>query len=706
MKKFILAALTSTMLFPAPILAVENMDEVSVSENFEEMDTVSLNQENSPVELNETTPSTIKIQFEEVNDDNTTKNYGNQISIRTGNNSVIDLIGNIPREYYFIQDPSTLVSSLKDGDKVQIKKIGTQSVPKPSQYNGTTPIYVTCQERKNDPIQIITLTGSDKVDNKGKISADSINTELKNNNIPYTVKNGLDYAYLDPICYSNNSQLKIIGYRNISHLGLTQVSDDVFDAAELTINFGKDSAKVYIQDLKPTNGKITLNARTLEDALNNYAKDKDKNPKITYKVSKLASNITFNAYGLKEGYTFTDAQKKDTVVYAILSEDTPVSLTVNNSIGGSQLIQINNLTLKDLGLKTSVPTGEAYGTINDKTAEVRSYFTKNYNKLEYVSCNFYSHKFAVDLTNADTSTLSTDEISGDISAKLKDDPSTLYTHEYTLVFENSSKPGEIVDRDKRQWKAFFKNGVSTTLKESDFPADVLPKGWKISAVQQAGSTEKKKKEVAEVSEAASINKGELELSIFSSDEIKVYVYGGKMPSNGGGGSSSEEPEEPTTPDTPMTPEDPTAPSIPSKGSAVMYRLFNPTTNEHLYTQDPAERDNLLNSGEWNNEGHGWTAPAVSSFPVYRVFNPNSGEHHYTKDKNEYDTLVNLGWTGEGKAFFSADDLDSKVTLFRLYNPSAPEAAQHHYTVYESERDDLIKDGWKFEGTAWYGLPMN
>ena len=149
----------------------------------------------------------------------------------------------------------------------------------------------------------------------------------------------------------------------------------------------------------------------------------------------------------------------------------------------------------------------------------------------------------------------------------------------------------------------------------------------------------------------------------------------------------------------------TNPSLEEESEEI-FRLFNPSTKAHLFTKDAREKESLLASGQWNNEGYAWTAPNVSSSPVYRLFNPNSGEHHYTMDKNEYDTLVNYGWVGQNTAFYSADSGEKKAALYRLYNSKAPQAAQHHYTLSEEERDNLIKEGWSLEGTAWYGLSLN
>ena len=151
------------------------------------------------------------------------------------------------------------------------------------------------------------------------------------------------------------------------------------------------------------------------------------------------------------------------------------------------------------------------------------------------------------------------------------------------------------------------------------------------------------------------------------------------------------------------PEEPAAPVVGTP--TPMYRLYNKLNGEHLFTTDKAERDNLLTSDTWSDEGQGWTAPSVSDTPVYRLLNPNTGDHHYTTDKNEFDTLPSYGWVAEGVAFFSADKDDAEnVILHRLYNPNAKGAGSHHYTADTNERDTLVAQGWKYEGTAWAGLP--
>ncbi|MDR2660632.1 MAG: C39 family peptidase [Lactobacillaceae bacterium] len=130
----------------------------------------------------------------------------------------------------------------------------------------------------------------------------------------------------------------------------------------------------------------------------------------------------------------------------------------------------------------------------------------------------------------------------------------------------------------------------------------------------------------------------------------------------------------------------------------IYRLYNITNMEHLYTKDTNEVTTLLkmfNTG-WRYEGAAWMSPDNAGVPVYRVYNPRSGEHLYTKDTNEVRVLSSRGWNKEGIAFYSDD---SGIDVYRLYNPHAGVGA-HFITRDENEKNVLISRGWKYEGVAW------
>lgn len=131
----------------------------------------------------------------------------------------------------------------------------------------------------------------------------------------------------------------------------------------------------------------------------------------------------------------------------------------------------------------------------------------------------------------------------------------------------------------------------------------------------------------------------------------------------------------------------------------MYRLYNPYSGEHLYTESASERDNLVRLG-WNYEGLGWNAPTSGS-EVYRLYNPYSSDHHYTMSRDEYDSLVSIGWVGENVCWHSAPK-SSGVPIYRQFNPYAW-IGTHNYTTSASERDHLVSLGWVDEGVAWYGV---
>ena len=134
---------------------------------------------------------------------------------------------------------------------------------------------------------------------------------------------------------------------------------------------------------------------------------------------------------------------------------------------------------------------------------------------------------------------------------------------------------------------------------------------------------------------------------------------------------------------------------PSSGQPV-YRLFNPQSGEHHYTMDAHEKDTLVNQYHWNNEGIGWYAPSASNTPVYRVYNSKTGEHVFTKDANEKKTLVAAGWNDEGIAFYS-DDAQG-VAVYRQFDPNAATpVASHNFT--KDAHENTVLTLYPFEKAA-------
>lgn len=142
-------------------------------------------------------------------------------------------------------------------------------------------------------------------------------------------------------------------------------------------------------------------------------------------------------------------------------------------------------------------------------------------------------------------------------------------------------------------------------------------------------------------------------------------------------------------------------SAGAKDYITLYRVYNPNSGEHFYTQDLNEKKHLISLG-WNDEGIGWTSPKKSQYPVYRLYNPNAGDHHYTKDKAERDFLAANGWKDEGIGWYSLAEKQG-VEVYRQYNPNAAGAGAHNYTTNKTEHDFLVSVGWNGEGVAWWAV---
>ena len=129
----------------------------------------------------------------------------------------------------------------------------------------------------------------------------------------------------------------------------------------------------------------------------------------------------------------------------------------------------------------------------------------------------------------------------------------------------------------------------------------------------------------------------------------------------------------------------------------VYRLYNETNREHLYTTNPNERDMCISVG-WKDEGIGWYAPARSDWPVRRLYHAPSGSHVYSQNPEEMAMLVDAGWKLEGVAFFSSQTM--AVEVRRQYLPALN---LHNYSYNPAEIELLKNTGWKIEGTAWFAV---
>ena len=129
----------------------------------------------------------------------------------------------------------------------------------------------------------------------------------------------------------------------------------------------------------------------------------------------------------------------------------------------------------------------------------------------------------------------------------------------------------------------------------------------------------------------------------------------------------------------------------------IYRLYNPYTQEHIYTANEAEREQLEAIG-WLFDGVAWNAPK-SGDTVYRLYNPFDDWHTYSGSQEEIGILTELGWVVDGVVCCSASG-DNTAAVYRLFNPYE-QRNYHLLTVSEEERDWLVTLGWQLEGVAMY-----
>ena len=132
--------------------------------------------------------------------------------------------------------------------------------------------------------------------------------------------------------------------------------------------------------------------------------------------------------------------------------------------------------------------------------------------------------------------------------------------------------------------------------------------------------------------------------------------------------------------------------------ALLYRIFNPATGEHLYTFDANEVEVQTTVGGWTLDGT-VPAPTDGTVTVYRLLDLVHGVHIYTTDENEIAELVAAGVAElEGPAFDSIPESDTALTYYRLSSAIVP----HHYTADQNEIASLVASGvYTLDGPVWY-----
>lgn len=157
-------------------------------------------------------------------------------------------------------------------------------------------------------------------------------------------------------------------------------------------------------------------------------------------------------------------------------------------------------------------------------------------------------------------------------------------------------------------------------------------------------------------------------------------------------------------------------SVPPPKSAIapggqpLYRLYSPTTKDHIITLDANEYATLGSNG-WTQQGQVGLAYADSStppdgtYPVFRLYNATTQQHLWTMDPNESSKLVQSGWQQQGVAYRAYPyQVNGTVALYRLASTGG--GAYHLWTSDHNEYMSLTASGggWVREGIGAFIVP--
>lgn len=140
----------------------------------------------------------------------------------------------------------------------------------------------------------------------------------------------------------------------------------------------------------------------------------------------------------------------------------------------------------------------------------------------------------------------------------------------------------------------------------------------------------------------------------------------------------------------------------------LYRLWNPTINDHFYTMNVDEwtqkKDLIANISGYNQEfiaGYVYRNPVAGTSPLYRLWWPAITDHYYLMDQAIRDALVQFfGLVGEGTAGniypYTGSCPAGSTPLYQSYNSPLTD---HFYTLSTSEWDAAAAIGWTKDGIA-------
>ena len=129
----------------------------------------------------------------------------------------------------------------------------------------------------------------------------------------------------------------------------------------------------------------------------------------------------------------------------------------------------------------------------------------------------------------------------------------------------------------------------------------------------------------------------------------------------------------------------------------LFRLYNPTTGNHLLTSSISEVCNAVSAGFFYDSPV-FTSDSSSSIPVYRL--EKWGRYLFTTSATERDGAVwNYGYRYEGVGFYATSSGTSEAKpMYRLSTPNG----YYLYTISAAERDSFIQNnGYRYDGISFY-----
>ncbi len=150
------------------------------------------------------------------------------------------------------------------------------------------------------------------------------------------------------------------------------------------------------------------------------------------------------------------------------------------------------------------------------------------------------------------------------------------------------------------------------------------------------------------------------------------------------------------------------PTFDMAGNTLVYRLYDPVSNLHVFSANSKEIDLLTGQGGHGflNEGVAYTPGADAPQGLYRFYQESTGRHLYSANDYERDLLMadlSSSYLYEGVAFnvFANDSPpDTGTAVMRFYDSLS---GSHYYSA-NAEEQSIWTDAqptWINEGVAWF-----